>query len=407
MSDSNQEDKEIGGDQTQYDTDEYTAGNNPVNQAIYNELPYVFWLYSIEGFGRKTIMVLETLIGSAETIYHLPENEMKWLLSERQIHDFTSSRKHWDILGEYQKLKEKGIHFFPYAHPDYPAALRKIPDPPAAVYVRGRLPDPCCRTVAVIGTRKCSGYGSTMAGQLGTALAQAQIQVVSGMARGIDGIGQRAVVEAGGRTFAVLGCGVDVSYPPENRRLYDMIMERGGILSEYTPGTMPKAQLFPPRNRLISGLSEAVIVVEAREKSGTMITVDMALEQGKDVYAIPGRLVDSLSGGCNRLIKQGAGVVLSVEEFIWELGMNMPPNLVGAAMVAERMKKQEYPENLSPEERKVDSFLDYNPQSLSYFAVCCPEIPLCRLTRILISLCLNDRAEQIGTGYYCRKNRLT
>ncbi len=403
MIESNQVEKAKNNDQTQNDTDEYAAGNNLVNYAIYDELPYLYWLYSIDGFGRKTILVLETLLGSAKTIYHLPENDLKWLLNERQLRDFTGSRKRWDISGEYQKLKEKGIRFYPYAHPDYPATLRKIPDPPAAIYVRGRLPDPARRTVAVIGTRKCSGYGSTMAGQLGKALAQAQIQVVSGMARGIDGIGQRAVVEAGGRTFAVLGCGVDVSYPPENRRLYDRIMERGGILSEYTPGTMPKAQLFPPRNRLISGLSEAVIVVEAREKSGTMITVDMALEQGKDVYAIPGRLVDGLSGGCNRLIKQGAGVILSAEEFIWELGIQPHPDPAAADMAAE-LRKPENTEKLSPEERKVDGFLDYNPQSLSYFAACCPEIPLCRLTRILISLCLHDRAEQIGAGFYCRKS---
>ncbi len=263
-----------------------------------------------------------------------------------------------------------------------------------------------------------------MAGQLGTALAKAQIQVISGMARGIDGIGQRAVVEAGGSTFAVLGCGVDVIYPSENRRLYERIMERGGILSEYSPGTMPKARLFPCRNRLISGLSEAIVVIEAREKSGTMITVDMALEQGKDVYAFPGRLVDGLSSGCNRLIKQGAGVILSVEEFIWELGTNTAPGLAGDTapeqperpddppevippeVIPPEVMPPEPPEVIPPEERKVYDLLDYNPQPLAYFAAGCPEIPLSRLAMILISLCLNDRAEQIGAGYYCKKSNI-
>ena len=140
--------------------------------------------------------------------------------------------------------------------------------------------------------------------------------MVSGMARGIDGIAQKAALEAGGASFAVLGCGVDICYPEENRELYDRLLQEGGILSEYPPGMPPEPKLFPPRNRIISGLSDLVLVIEARKKSGTLITVDMALEQGREVYALPGRVSDKLSDGCNRLIRQGAGVATCPEDIL-------------------------------------------------------------------------------------------
>ena len=151
--------------------------------------------------------------------------------------------------------------------------------------------------------------------------------MVSGLARGIDGISQEAALDCGGRTYAVLGCGVDVCYPAENGRLFDRIPARGGIVSEYPPGTLPQARLFPPRNRIISGLSDLILVVEAREKSGTLITVDMALEQGREVFAIPGRVTDALSSGCNTLIRQGAGVAISPSALLEGLGQNCRPQL--------------------------------------------------------------------------------
>ncbi len=170
-----------------------------------------------------------------------------------------------------------------------------------------------CPAIAVIGSRICSEYGRMVAGRIGRLCAQMGIELISGMAVGIDGIAQRAALEAGGKVTAVLGSGVDVCYPKENRELYETLLQKGRIISEYIPGTEPVAGNFPLRNRIISGLADAVIVVEAKERSGTMITVDMALEQGRQVYIIPGRLTDPLSAGCNRLISQGA-------EIIWNLG---------------------------------------------------------------------------------------
>lgn len=201
----------------------------------------------------------------------------------------------------------------------YPGRLQEIPGPPDKLYLIGRLPEEARASVAVIGARDCSEYGRQVATRLGDMLGRRGIQVISGMARGIDGIAQEAAVRAGGSSFAVLGSGVDVCYPARNRALYERLKTSGGILSEYPPGTPAMPRNFPPRNRIVSGLADAVIVVEARAKSGTLITVDMALEQGREVYAVPGRLTDGLSAGCNRLLKLGAGLLLDTEEFLEEL----------------------------------------------------------------------------------------
>ena len=169
---------------------------------------------------------------------------------------------------------------------------------------------------AIIGARLASGYGREQARRFARRLASRGITIISGMARGIDGIAQKAALDAGGRSYAVLGCGVDICYPEENRELYDRLLQEGGIISEYPPGTYPEARLFPQRNRIISGLSDLVLVIEARKKSGTLITVDMALEQGREVYALPGRVSDALSDGCNRLIRQGAGPATCPEDIL-------------------------------------------------------------------------------------------
>ncbi len=174
------------------------------------------------------------------------------------------------------------------------------------------------------------------------------------MARGIDGLGQQAALEQGGRTYAVLGCGADICYPASNRKLYQEIVEKGGgILSVFPPGTPPVKGQFPERNRIVAGLSDLVLVVEARQKSGTLITVDMALEQGKNVYAVPGRLTDRLSDGCNLLIRQGAGIALAPGDILAELKLLGNRKALGSAQAGKS----------SLEERKILDFLDYHPRS--------------------------------------------
>lgn len=218
-----------------------------------------------------------------------------------------------------KKLRDRDIKMVCVGDRDYPEKLTPYGDKPEVLFYKGRLPDKNKPIVAMVGARACSNYGRTMAKKIAGELAYNNVQIISGMARGIDTYSQLGAVEAGGATFAVLGCGVDICYPTENIELYENIIKTGGIISEYPPGDKPLAWHFPMRNRIISGLSDKVVVVEAKEKSGSLITVEWALEQGKDVMAVPGRVDDKLSEGCNRLIRSGAGLVRNAKDVLEEL----------------------------------------------------------------------------------------
>ncbi len=280
------------------------------------ENDYAMWLINVPTIGNANADRLLSKGLTCKDIYGMSSKELSGLLTRKQLLSLEKSRTMWDFEKERKRLDEKGIMFVPRMDERFPEKLRNIPNSPFAVYVRGRLPDPEVPSVAVIGARMCSEYGRFMARQFGQGLAMAGVQVISGMARGIDGIAQNAALQSGGTSFGVLGCGVDVCYPEENIGIYDQLMESGGIISEFPPGTQPLANFFPMRNRIISALSDIVLVVEARQKSGTSITVDTALEQGREVLAIPGRVTDRLSDGCNHLISQGAGVAISVEDVL-------------------------------------------------------------------------------------------
>ncbi|MBR1693485.1 MAG: DNA-processing protein DprA, partial [Lachnospiraceae bacterium] len=246
---------------------------------------YLYWLCMLGGIGKKKRDALLTVAGNAKAVYELKEeliDELVFLSSADK--EAIKTAKKQDVHSAYAMLKEQGVRFVMQHHKEYPGRLLHIPDAPFGLFVRGSLPKEELPCVAVIGARDCTEYGRYVALELGRRLAEAGIQVVSGMARGIDSIAQSACAGAGGEVYGVLGCGVDICYPKESRHLYERLLQKGGILSEYPMGTQPRSQLFPRRNRIISGLSDAVVVVEAREKSGTLITVDMALEQGREVY---------------------------------------------------------------------------------------------------------------------------
>lgn len=290
------------------------------------ETIYACWLDRIPSIGAVSIKRLLDEYGSAEQIYRLPEKEMT-RLTERKLLTAAQEGKlrewqtdvHYEPHRLYEKMTSQGIRAVPYRDDDYPERLKNIPEPPHMLYVKGDIPDGATPSVSIVGARLCSDYGRYTARRFAHTLAEAGVQIISGMALGIDGISHKAAMEAGGRTFAVLGSGVDVCYPPQNRDIYEQMQTQGGVLSEYPPGTAPCAGLFPRRNRIISGLADILLVIEARKKSGTLITVDAALEQGKEVYALPGRVTDALSGGCNGLIAQGAGIATSPEQLLEEL----------------------------------------------------------------------------------------
>lgn len=288
------------------------------------EQPYAYWLMCAPiGDATKSRLLLR--FGRPSGVFEASEKALlDSTLSigkkERWI-AYIKERKEENAKREYEKLQTKGILFYPEYHSHYPAKLLSIPARPFGIFVKGKLPDVRQRSLAIVGARDCSEYGQYVARHFAEKMAQNGVAVISGLARGIDGIAQRAAMEAGGESFGVLGCGADICYPKSNEKLYRMCMERGGILSTYLPGTPPTPNLFPPRNRIISGLSDGILIIEAREKSGTIITADLALEQGKDVFVIPGRVTDRLSDGCNSLIRQGASLIQSPEQLLEELNI--------------------------------------------------------------------------------------
>lgn len=274
-------------------------------------LKYWIWLAEQQRLSNQVRLALLEHFASPEDIYYSDSAEYlsipgmtRTMVESLENKDLSCTDK---ILGECQRI---GIRIVTKQDADYPVRLKNIYDPPCLLYVRGRLPliDEEA-AVAVVGTRSATPYGIACAEKLGYGMASQGAVVVSGVARGIDSAAMRGALRAGGITIGVLGGGIDVVYPPENRYLYEDIAAAGALVSEYPPGTEPAGRHFPTRNRIISGLSVAVLVVEAPERSGALITAATALEQGKDVFAVPGPIDAPASAGCNHLIRDGAGLV--------------------------------------------------------------------------------------------------
>lgn len=280
------------------------------------ELAYCMWFQNVEWIGDRTLFRLREHFGNMKEAFIAKELQLKTILNEKQFQSFLNAKKKISPKAYMEEVREKGIRYVPHFDVTFPDKLLHIPMAPFGIFVKGSLPDVSRPTVAMVGTRACSDYGKEVAAKFAQELACRGVQIVSGMARGIDAISQANCIKAGGYTYAVLGSGVDVCYPAEHRRLYEEIAKRGGIISTYPPESLPKAGCFPPRNRIISGLSDIVLVIEAGAKSGTLITVDMALEQGREVAVIPGRITDRLSQGCLQLVKQGASIVVDVQELM-------------------------------------------------------------------------------------------
>lgn len=312
---------------------------------------YLMWLSRVEGIGFKRANQLLEHFGSAEAIWYAEPEEIRQVLPDKMGEVLLTSRDE-DQLNEWIiELEEKQIDFYSYWHPRYPKLLKEIYHPPMGIYVRGELPDDEIDTVAIIGARKCSRYGATVAYEIAKDLGKTNVIVVSGMARGIDSEGHKGILDGGGKTIAVLGCGVDICYPSENRELMERIVENGCVLSEYPPGMPAVPGNFPARNRIIAGLSKMVVVVEAGKKSGTLITADMALECGRDVYVVPGNVTSALSYGTNALIKQGCPIITEGKDILISLGI--------AYKKEEKEKfKSKAAENISAEEKEVYDLIE-------------------------------------------------
>ena len=277
----------------------------------------------------------------------------------------------------------------------FPQKLKNIHRVPQKLYVRGALPDPKLPSVAIVGARMCSSYGKYQAYRFAAELARCGVQIISGLALGIDSMAHEGALSvSGGRTFGILGCGIDTVYPRQNRRLYQLVEQNGGLISEFPEHTPPKANHFPQRNRLISALADIVLVIEAKEKSGSLITVECALEQGRSVYALPGRVGDALSQGCNRLIAQGAGIACSPQMLLEELQIER--NRAGDMIT-------ETPAQPVKDLEVVYRCLDFEPRSVKQIQELCG-IPVLKLMQLLLELELKGLAKEVMKSYYVKKN---
>lgn len=308
--------------------------------------PDAYWLAlrRVRGVGPRTCRLLLDKYHSPEVIFRLDEAEIGSAGVSRSVARGIKQFRDFDPLEkELCELPRLGARLLRWTDDDYPAILREIADPPPYLFVRGpaRLHEPGC--LAIVGARAASDAGLRMAHRLGMELAAKGFSVVSGLARGVDGAAHQGALDGGGRTIAVMGCGIDLIYPPEHRKLAEAIVEGGGaIVSELPLGTHPMAENFPTRNRILSGLCLGVVIVEAAEKSGSLITARMALEQNRQVFAVPGSPLTGKTRGSNRLIRDGAKLVECVEDVIEEIAPQVRlPNRNKLEKATETLKNPE------------------------------------------------------------------
>lgn len=363
------------------------------------EIKYDYWWAGMKRGVPGHVKRVALCAGSTRRLYEAGKNELMSIegISERYAEDIIEQRKKWDVNREYEELLKMKIRFIPYYSEEYPGRLKEVPGHPFALFAIGDLPADDKPSVAVIGARNCSQYGRMNAKRFGADLAGYGVSIVSGMAYGIDGIAQEEAINAGGRSFAVLGCGVNTCYPPSNRQLYERLKEEGGIISEYGIYNEPKAGMFPARNRIISALSDLVLIVEARSKSGTMITADMALEQGRDVAILPGRISDPLSVGCLNLWKQGAYPVTCAEDIMY---------IIDDAFDNKKKKIMRKRVRLPLNEKRVYDCLE--PYAKSIGAISDElNMEVRDVIPALVELTIRDLAGETGKGCYVRtKDRI-
>lgn len=355
---------------------------------------YWYWLCNLEQIGPKKIQELLDFFGTPQGVFSAKETELEKikLLNKKNVTTLLNNRDLEKVQESYEKLKKKSIRFLTKEDVEYPQQLKHIYNSPVCIYVRGNLPDENKTSVAMVGARNCSDYGKEVALYFSRKLSEAGIQVISGLARGIDGYAHKGALDAGFLTYGVLGCGIDICYPSSHLDLYMAMEKQGGILSEYGLGIPPSKGNFPMRNRLISGLCDGILVIEAKEKSGSLITVDMGLEQGKDIFAIPGRIQDSLSDGCNNLIKMGAEIVTSPEDILKAYHMEAPKNQTALL---------KNPSSLDEKETLLLHCLTMNPKHISQIATE-TNLLITNVMSLLIHLELKGFIKQTSKNYFIK-----
>jgi len=321
-------------------------------------IAYWLGLRRVPGLGPRRFRNLLEFFGSAEKIWQAQEKELAQVpgLGPQLQKNLLECRARLDLDKEVERIKRCGVKVVTWEDESYPLALRNIYDPPPILFVKGDLPAEM-QAVAIVGTRRPTPYGKTVARELARQLSSAGWWVISGLARGIDSCAHQGALECSGKTVAVLGCGIDVVYPRENLSLYRQIEKTGALVTEFPLGTPPEAGNFPARNRIISALARGVVVVEAAESSGALITANFALEQGRDVFAVPGPITSRLSRGPHSLLKEGAKLVENAGDILEEYGIEWEE----AEKADRRKKNEEAPPDFSEAERSIMGQLSLEP----------------------------------------------
>ncbi|RMH77093.1 MAG: DNA-protecting protein DprA [Calditrichaeota bacterium] len=336
----------------------------------------ILLLLTIPQIGPGRVRRLLSIFPSVEELLHTPLRRLTRIdgIDEKLARQIKTGGDPTVVEEQLRRMETEQVHCLTIWDDRYPPLLKKINDPPVVLFYRGELPSPWPPCVGVVGTRMPSQYGRSVTEKLVAELSRQGIAVVSGLARGVDTLAHSVTIRHGGLTYAVLGCGVDYVYPPENRKLYQQIAQQGAVLSEFFLGTQPDAVNFPRRNRIISGMSAGVLVVEAGTKSGALITAAYALEQNREVFAVPGSIFNDKSRGTNRLIQQGAKLVTRVEDILEEIG-----GILQSSAPAEKP----LPPNLSQEELKLLNHLSGEPKHIDRLVAELNESPAVLLARLL------------------------
>ncbi len=336
--------------------------------------------------------LLETF-GSLEAAWRADSSQLRRVLGgrERTLANVIRTRDTLDVDSAMEKLERTGVAVVTVADDGYPRLLREISAPPPVLFYKGQMLETDTHAVAIVGTRRASAYGRDVAIDIAKGLAQAGVTVVSGLATGIDGHAHRATLDAGGRTFAVLGSGIHDIYPREHNGLAKRVAEQGALISDNLPDAKPDRWNFPARNRVISGLSLGVVVVEAPEKSGALITVDFAADQGRDVFAVPGMATSSTSAGCNRILRDGARLVRNADDVLEDLRLRTQVEPV----------EVQQPLVLDDDERRILNVLTSEPRHIDD-VVEASGMVLPQVSGVLLTLELQQLVRNVGAQYYVR-----
>ncbi len=372
------------------------VSEHAANRVLETEKAYWVAFRLAEITSSSSMVALQDYFGSLERAWHADAKDLRRVLGSREksLATLLTARTIIRLERELAELDAAGVQIVTLVDDAYPPLLREIAAPPPVLFYRGEIRETDTQAVAIVGTRRMSSYGRVMASELAGGLAEAGITVVSGLALGIDGVAHQSAIAANGRTFAVLGSGIHDIYPREHRELARQVARQGALISDNVPHAKPDRWNFPARNRIISGLALGVIVVEAPEKSGTLITVDFAADQGRDVFVVPGPVTAAASEGCNRLLRDGARLIRSAEDVIEDLRLRQPDQDVAV----------QAPLLLEEDERRVLNVLTSDARHVDD-VVEAVSMPTPNVAALLLTLELQGLVQNVGAQYYTRRHQ--